>query len=134
MKLSIRILSMTLGFAFSATLVSCGSIEAFDEAESTALPAEGIETYGAPMDDSVKLLGSDGAGHTFYAGRWQMKNAASYCLVMRADNGFERACSETLPIRATFGSVQATLDPAAPQRTLSGTQKLVGDYLVVEDR
>lgn len=134
MKSSIRISSVVLGLALSATLVSCSSGETFSEAESTPLPAEGVELYGAPTDDAVSLLGSDDAGHTFYAGRWEIKDVSSFCLVMEAKDGFERACGETLPITATFSSVRAILDPVAHGRTLSGAQALVGDHLIVEER
>lgn len=134
MRTSIRISSVALGLVLSATLVSCASGETFSEAESTPLPAEGVELYGPPIDDSVNLLGSDDAGRTFYAGRWEIKDVSSYCLVMEAKDGFERACGETLPITATFSSVRAILDPIAPERTLSGTQEIVGDYLIIEER
>lgn len=121
-----------LGIALSASLVSCANSETFSDAVSATLPAAGAELFGAPIDGSVKLIGSDDAGHTFYVGRWEIEATPSYCLVMEAEEGFQRACSETLPITAKFGPVRAKLDPVASEQQLSDKQLLVGDYVLID--
>lgn len=134
MKLSSRASFLVLGLFFSLTLVSCASGETFAEAESVALPAEGVKQFGSPVENTVKLLGSDEAGHTFYVGQWEEKYGSAHCLVIDVEEGFERACGGALPITATFSVVRATLDPIASQRTLTNAQEIVGDYLIVEQR
>ncbi|MGO2519945.1 MAG: hypothetical protein ACTH8F_07480 [Microbacterium sp.] len=134
MKQSTIVPCVILGIALSASLVSCATSDTFNEATSVTLPTEGVELFGAPMDESVRLIGSDNAGHTFYVGQWEIEETPSYCLVMEAEESFQRACGETLPITAKFGPVRAKLDPTASQHKLSDEQILVGDYLIVDGK
>ncbi|MDR6866088.1 hypothetical protein J2Y69_000673 [Microbacterium resistens] len=126
-----KIVGLSIAVASLAALASCSASEPFGDVPQAALPSSVGSDWEAPVKDSLRLLGEDSSGVSYYVGRWGESQAEKFCLVIVKTNDFSRSCSETLPITGELTGTRATLssgDVASP--TPDGSE-LVGKYLVV---
>lgn len=113
------------------SLTSCSSTEKFSEAAPADLPKNLAEELGEPIDGSVRLLGEDNEGVTYYAGRWDAEGTEEYCLVMVQPDDFGRFCGGELPVTGVFAGIRATLSSSAGDESEVEGAEQIGDYLVV---
>ncbi|UJP09302.1 hypothetical protein L2X99_12775 [Microbacterium sp. KUDC0406] len=112
------------------TLASCTSGEKFSKASPAELPQIVSSEVPLPEANSVRLLGEDSEGVTYYVGRWNEDAADQYCLVIVNGDQYRRSCGDQLPVVGLFGNIHATVSDPLVVDQEKGTE-LVGDYLAV---
>ncbi|MBG9887355.1 MULTISPECIES: hypothetical protein [Bacteria] len=116
--------------ALSLSLASCAPSQPFSDVPTATLPAAMEGKVGAPIKDSVRLLGEDSSGTSYYVGTWAEKQGETCLLIVKASDQL-RTCSATLPITAVFAGKRATLDASPASSPAPDGSELVGKYLLV---
>lgn len=123
--------TLTAMSMIALTLAACSPSESFAKAEKASLPTSLSSEVDKPVPDSVRLLGADSEGVSYYVGRWDVEGTEKYCLLSVKDEEFAQSCGN-LPIVGVFRGVRATLSDQPAVATPGEGVESVGEYLSVQ--
>lgn len=129
MKITRIALTLAVVAAAAGVLSGCTSQETFPEAKKADLPQVVSAAGEGPVDGTVRILGEDKTGYSYYVGQWSASNGTQYCVVMVKGDDFSRGCNGSLPVTLTYKDAVVTLDTT--QAAASGSVEQVGPYVTV---
>lgn len=119
-----------VGVVMVLSLAGCSGQDRFAEAEKAEIPAPVAETLGEPVADSVRLLGQDQSGMTYYVGTWSTEGEDKDCFVAILNEQFASSCSTSMPMSLSFQGAHATLTTERIGEAEPGAET-VGPYVTV---